>query len=752
MHTNNSNSLLAKLLATENITVQHQSGIKTAMFDLKNRVLMLPVWQEISKDLEHLLIGHETAHAIDTPTAEEYKEAYETIAKNVFGDTVTNRLTRTVAGFLNVIEDARIDKRQKRRYPGLRKNYLLGYQELLDRDFFGTKGRDINAMNFIDRLNIYFKGGNVNLNIEFTPEERAFLKRVENLEKFDETVLLTEEVYRFCKDQIENSDAHIDIGLGESSEDGEDGNEFDWDTDGDGAGDFDSDEGSESDSDEGEGEGEGESDEPNEGGLTRGTGDIGTNGSGSAGNGAGADGNVEGPVPESMTDRVWEQKKEELVRDVNADYIYLSMPEFDYAKQVHDYKRVLKDWRNDISNTNRQFIRFITAESYNEARREMMEWKSKEKDTISFLVKEFEQRKSAEIYSRISIAKTGVIDTNKLHAYKHSDDIFRRLSVIPEGKNHGFIMFLDWSGSMDYNLRHTLKQLFTLVLFCKQIQVPFEVYAFKDSDDNGISSWTHTANNSVNFGHLTLRQFLSSKMNIAELNEALSFLWAIGHGNRSFSDPLSGTPLNEALYIAPKIVNEFRAKYKLEVVNTIILTDGESNGAVGLINDTSSTQSYSFSNGMRKRYYFYSDKQTGKNYEFNPHGWGQGAQGNTNVLLRILKEKTGCNLIGFFLFGDSWCTFTYRFNMSGNYDYLQKVSKFWKENKFYPIKSEGYDDYFVIDSRAMAVTENNLEIDTSKSTKQMAKQFSKFAAKKSVNRVLLRNFIDHVTGNKKKVA
>ena len=117
-----SKSILAKLLATENITVQQKPGIKTAMFDLKNRVLMMPLWSaEVSNDLQDLLLGHETGHALDTPV-NQYKEAVETIAKNVFGESLTPRLEDTVRGFLNVIEDARIDKRQKRRYPGLRRS------------------------------------------------------------------------------------------------------------------------------------------------------------------------------------------------------------------------------------------------------------------------------------------------------------------------------------------------------------------------------------------------------------------------------------------------------------------------------------------------------------------------------------------------------------------------------------------------------------------------------------------------------
>lgn len=734
MQTVESNSLLAKLLATENITVQHQSGIKTAMFDLKNRVLMLPVWQDITEDLKHLLIGHETAHALDTPSAEKYKAAYEGITKRVFaGEEITNTLTRTVAGFLNVIEDARIDKRQKRRYPGLRKNYLLGYKELIDRDFFGTKGRDINAMNFIDRLNLYFKGGNVNLNIEFSPEERAFLKRVENLEKWEDAVLLTEEIYRFCKGQIENQE--IDIGLGEPEE-GEGDNDFDWNTDSDSADDFDSDEGDGSEDEEGDGKGDSEeSDEANTG-LGAGEGEVKTN------------------APESMTDRVWQEKQQELVKDVNTNYVYINLPTLDYKNAVHSYKKVLADWRADLNAQAKgkySWHNVLSNDTFNQSRLEMMEWRRTEKDAISFLVKEFEQRKSAEIYSRISIAKTGVIDTNKLHSYRYNDDIFRRLSIIPEGKNHGFVMFLDWSGSMNHNLKHTLKQLFTLVLFCKQIQVPFEVYTFKDSD--GANAWIHDKENSLDLGNLTLRQILSSKMNVAELNEAMTFLWSIGAGSYLNSEGMGGTPLNEAIIAAPQIVNEFRTKYKLEIVNTIILTDGESNGCrANLFNNTTGSSGMGYV-PTRKTQYLYNDKQTGKTYDINLFaGYGVSGSGNTTTFLRLLKEKTNSNLIGFFLFGESFRSFTYRFNLRDNYDYMQKVTKFWKDNKFFAIKSEGYDDYYVIDAHALKNDSNELVLDPSKSTKQMAKAFSKFAAKKSVNRVLLRNFIDHVTNKAKKVA
>lgn len=739
MSATNTQSLLAKLLATENITVQHTPGIKTAMFDLKNRILMMPLWNNISKDLEDLLLGHETGHAIDTPI-DDYKKGVETITANVFpNEKISEKLQSTVRGFLNVIEDARIDKRQKRRYPGLRKNYLIGYKELMDRDFFGTAKRDINSMTFIDRLNIYFKGGSIHYNLEFSPVEKVFLNRVENLETFPETVALTEEIYRFCKEELEkqqemsNDLLSDDIELGEEGDDYNDDNDsFDYNDDD--FGDEGQDAEDEGDSDSSEGKGQSDS-------LT-GEGDIQSESASSNGAGAGpGDEKLPDNTPRSETDETWERKVQELVKDENAEYIYLNFPDVDWEKAVNDYKIVLNDWRTEHAKG------YYNKETYNYSKKEFLEWKVKEKDSISFMVKEFEQRKAAELYARINIAKTGVIDTNKLHSYKYNDDIFRRLTVIPNGKNHGFVMFLDWSGSMSYGLNNTMKQLFSLILFCKQIQVPFEVYAFKDSSVAG-TPFTDTQINTIKCGTVVLRNFISSKMNITELNDAMTYLWYFSQpSGRSYSDSLGGTPLNEAIAIAPKVINDFRAKYKLEIVNTIFLTDGDANGFGGVSNET-----FSGSHWQKRRRFFYTDKATGKTIDIDPYGWGN-TSSNTSNLLKLLKEKTGSNLVGFFLMSESFNWFSRRFNLNyGSADYLAKVRKFYNENKFYPIKSEGYDEYYVINSSALRETKNDLEINSKGTTRSMAKAFSKFAQKKTVNRVLLRNFIEKITGQAKKVA
>ena len=318
-------SLLAKLLATENITVQRNPSLKTAMFDLKNRVLMLPVWQGISNDLDDLLLVHETGHALDTPSAEIYKKTAEDIAAKIFpNEKISDALARTVSGFLNVIEDARIDKRQKRRYPGCRRNYLVGYKELVERDFFGTANRDINSMNFIDRLNLYFKGGNVHMNLTFSPEEKVLLKKVENAETWDEVVALTEEIYAFCKKKLENqNEMEIDLIAGE-----DDG---DLDSDGDDFEDFDGD----GDADE---EGKSQGSKPSEGDI-----------SGQSGYGKGA-GASERPsnAPVSETDETWQKKSEEIVSNDSTNFIYLSMPTVNWDKAINDYKIVIKIGRAHV--------------------------------------------------------------------------------------------------------------------------------------------------------------------------------------------------------------------------------------------------------------------------------------------------------------------------------------------------------------------------------------------------------------------
>ena len=105
---------LAKLLAAENIMVEHKP-IKTAYFDVKNRVLALPMWKEMTETLYHMLVLHEVGHALETP-ADGWKGAIDKVKE----EEKSQRTADTFQGYLNVVEDARIERKIKTKFPGCR--------------------------------------------------------------------------------------------------------------------------------------------------------------------------------------------------------------------------------------------------------------------------------------------------------------------------------------------------------------------------------------------------------------------------------------------------------------------------------------------------------------------------------------------------------------------------------------------------------------------------------------------------------
>ena len=166
---------LAKLLATENLTVEHRK-VSTAYFDVEKRILCLPIWKTASNTVYDLLVGHEVGHALYTPN-----KGLDGINK----------------AFVNVLEDVRIEKMMKETYPGLRKSFFQGYTELWQDDFFGVNEEDITKLPFIDRINLFYKG---NPEIEFTDEEQVYVDRAANTKTFEDVLKLAEDLYGRAED------------------------------------------------------------------------------------------------------------------------------------------------------------------------------------------------------------------------------------------------------------------------------------------------------------------------------------------------------------------------------------------------------------------------------------------------------------------------------------------------------------------------------------------------------------------------
>ena len=681
-------SALAKLMATENITVQHVPGIPTAMFDVKNRSLSLPVWADISIDLYDMLVVHEVGHALDTP-ASGWINTITNVAQMNFSDPKeAKEAEASVKQFLNVIEDARIDKRQKRRYPGSKRNYVAGLLELHDRDFFGVKDRDINSFSFIDRANLYFKG---RPDIKFKNDiERDFIRRMSEIETFQQVSDLTADVYKYAlenKEDTQQQDFDLEKYLSASDGDG-DGDDMMLVS----AGDWEDQKSSQKSSQK--------SFNSRVGGTKEGVG-----------------------KPISRTVMASEKNANFLVASSQINYIYTTVPEINeaaLAKIVHDFPRVIKEMCAAI------YEKVETVETVENSRKSLAKWRSAEKDTINFMVKEFEMKKSADIYSRISIAKTGVIDTNKLHSYEYNDDIFRRQSTIPKGKNHGFFLILDWSGSMAEDLVDTIKQLCSLVLFCKKVQIPFEVYLFKSSSSEKNSSvFSPKGNNPLNFGPFTMRNILSSRMNMTTFNAALECLWWAAHFGIS-SDGMVGTPLNQAILASESLINKFRQKNKLQIVSAIILTDGGSD-----------TAGINYKPGISTEVILRDDK-TKKSYSVDA------GDKMTSALISVLRDRTGCTALGFYLCSGNLLRLPY-VSLERKSD--PKVMAQWKNEKYLSVTTAGYDEYYIINSKSSRIS-SSIEATVGNSKMKIAKAFGEFLNKKIVSRSMLNRFITRVASDR----
>ena len=127
-------SQLAKLLATEDLVVEHKH-VTSAQFDVHTRVLILPLWEKISSTVYDMLVGHEVGHALFTPDRDHPRHIPHQ--------------------FVNVVEDARVEKLMKRKYLGLAKTFFNGYKELHEKDFFELDGEDITSFNLADRANLH---------------------------------------------------------------------------------------------------------------------------------------------------------------------------------------------------------------------------------------------------------------------------------------------------------------------------------------------------------------------------------------------------------------------------------------------------------------------------------------------------------------------------------------------------------------------------------------------------------------------
>ena len=722
-----SKSLLAKLLATENITVEHKK-VSTAYFDTKNRVMVLPMWKFMTSSLYDLLLGHEVGHALNTPPEGWHNQ-------------VTDKMKKGFKTFLNVVEDVRIEKLIQNKFPGLKVSFRKGYSELSAMDFFGLSklAVDLDKLPLIDRINLHYKIGSY-LNVKFKDNELNYIERLDQIKTWDEVVAIATELYEYSKEESEMrvlSELEYQDDIGEGDDDDADWEEVEEDRNG-----------------------------KSQNARQSGTG--------------------EEFDPESLTDKYFRAREKELLDDKVKPYVYANLPKAHLEQIVVPHKVIAKNYSNFTYRNNAYDYDMCKqlAPGVIESCKEKVYQKflTTNKKYISYLVKEFELRKNANQFARAAVSKTGKLDMKKVHQYKLNDDLFKRMTTVPKGKSHGLLMFVDYSGSMNENIGPTIEQSIVLAMFCRKVNIPFRVYTFLDSTSNDLKeelgvdlfSGERYPDEKRKFSrnpediHLDdkffrLREYLSSDMSGREFKEAIRYWLLVGYAfnNRSWNsnrvptgfdkddqihniynqdfENLNGTPLNEAIVSAIELSKQFKTNYRLDVVNTVFLTDGDSNDT-GMKYDNNGHTTYldKYNNDYTL---IIRDPETKLESKKAPNAE------KTVALINLLKQVAGVNVIGFHItnhFGNG--VILDRLRKLGKYDsnYHEKYKQA-RRNKVYIIYDAGYDDYYIIPGgKHLQIKEDEMQVEDNAKKSDLKNAFLKMQKNKSLNRVLLSRFAEKI--------
>ena len=697
---------LAKLLATEDLLIEHKK-VQTASFDVERRILTLPIWDLASNQVVDLLVSHEVGHALFTPN-EDWTEKVR-IPKN----------------YVNVAEDVRVEKLMKRKYLGISKTFYRGYQELNQLDFFSVDGVDLDSMNLADRINLHFKIGAF-LGIKFTPEEQEVVDVVSKAETFDDALAAAEVMYTFCKARAEEEKKNETKNQesGQVSEEGQSSTTQD----------------------------SGESDSPSD--------DLdsdSTSNSGGASNVEGNDGDPDtgGGIPTDGTSvetmESLDQKMKDLISNNQySDSHYLEIPEFPLDKLIVSNSFVVSQvnefWDNVYEDLENPFERIDA---------ELAKFKKDASKEVNYLVKEFECRKSADSYARATTSRTGVLDTSKLHTYRYNEDLFKKVTTLPEGKSHGLVFLLDWSGSMGDHLLSTVKQVLNLAWFCQKVGIPFRVYAFTNAwyVERSSEYWEPQKNllgdaesNSVwASDDFRLIEFLTSEGNAKDFEKQVKTLWRLTKANsRGYDNPaipvgfsLSGTPLFVALSSLTSVLPAFQKKYGLQKVHTIVLTDGESEPLTYTsYRETRDGDLRPVRCQIRSKSTYLRDRKLGTTYSLGDYHKQQ-----TSIMQNLRDRFPFMNFIGIRIcsgrdFGSMvrWWT---------EQSVSPEMSSKWKKEKSMTLDIGNYTKFFAISAGDMGAS-SEFEVQNDATKSQIKSAFKKSLQKSKFNRKILSEFVELV--------
>lgn len=736
------NASLAKLLATENLQVVHGT-FSTASFDPVKRVLRLPIFKDMGKDAYDLMVGHEVGHALFTP-AEGWKHGVD--------------VEGLPAILINIVEDVRIERLIQNRYPGLIRSFKLGYQTLFDSNFFGTKDRPMESYGFLDRLNIKAKLRDL-IDIEFSAEEQSFVDRSERTTTWEEVIDLCRDLKEFLDKQKEEAPetATEDFEIGqfdetdeeESTEQADNNSNQSSGQDSESTEDETGEESSEIETDESESEGE-DSSKP------AGSSDLSEEDEGEESASDGDDSKTtSNPGPqasldpfESETDNTFRDREKELVDNVNSEFdkpiLHLTNPGLKAWEEeaILGYKDILA--RIDEFDNRPEEERFASYDYIVNGENNYKNFLAGgARKAVNHMVKEFELRRSADRHARARTSTKGTLDTGKLHTYKYNDEVFRQVTTLADGKNHGLMVLVDFSGSMFDIFDGTIKNAIQLAMFCRQVNIPFQIYGFTSKGFNQRSEFTDPGYDVVDPRKLRLYDLFNHKQRKGEFERIANHLISLsqmssyddkmhmyGH-NESQVINLGGTPLDTALLAMHDLIPDFQKKTGVQIMNLFVLTDGDSH-SIDYIQtkiDDRSTYGHDFR------------VLTGKSVIDVPGHYSYVCPA-TAAFYASLKRATNSRVFGFHMtskVNDAYAYYSKLIGSFNNYDVKDAIKFGFRKQGYAAIPVEGILDALYL-MKPVSGEDDEFEVKDDISKQQLKKQFTNFMKSKKTNRLVFTEF------------
>ena len=167
----------------------------------------------------------------------------------------------------------------------------------------------------------------------------------------------------------------------------------------------------------------------------------------------------------------------------------------------------------------------------------------------------FNKKKAARRLKERQRKKTGNIDTNRLHQYSISEDVFIRDTIQDKQKNHVCVVLLDGSGSMKGSMVFMAQKVFEIYEFCRLEKIKFMCYMFKSGEGYAPNIWK-------NKGGYHLKEYFRGRNPISDYNLLLN-------------SANGGTPLCSSLIAMFSVMDHVKTTNPDSKISLTVITDGD---------------------------------------------------------------------------------------------------------------------------------------------------------------------------------